>query len=65
MALPNTETRRMDSVDSIPVVIVTGHIGSGKTTLINEISTHCEGTISYLCHRFLQEFGTTPPLMVR
>jgi energy-coupling factor transporter ATP-binding protein EcfA2 len=46
------------------VVLVTGPSGSGKTRLIEKLAAEAPASaaVLYICHRFVQEFGTTPPL---
>jgi len=46
------------------VVLVTGSSGSGKTRLIEKLAMEApmSSAVLYVCHRFMQEFGTTPPL---
>ena len=50
---------------SIDVVVVTGPSGAGKTALVERLASllHADGApLGYICHRFIQEFGITPPL---
>jgi nicotinamide riboside kinase len=46
------------------VILVTGPSGSGKTRLIEKLAMEVpmSSAVLYVCHRFMQEFGTTPPL---
>ena len=46
------------------VILVTGPSGSGKTRLIEKLAAEVPPSqvVLYVCHRFVQEFGATPPL---
>lgn len=42
-------------IEQIPVIVVTGFLGSGKTTLINSLLNHAPKTAV-----IINEFGTIP-----
>ena len=48
------------AADSVPVLVVTGFAGAGKTTLVNRLLAQSELRVGVIAHRQAEEFGIAP-----